>query len=139
MGLHRADPHACQGRTCREFSRQVASCWLRQSTNDLFDINIEILSEITFSSLLQLFTLKSKLCTVASERGGLFLQKLTELLPVLVTRAVVALGVRTIIGVAALVHVFRWFVFDERVVKIDEGQGAITSDGNIAVTSWFTE
>ena len=64
---------------------------------------------------------------------------MTELLPVLVTRAVVTLGVRTIIGVAALVHVFRWFVFDERVVKIDEGQGAITSDGNIAVTSGFTE
>ena len=64
---------------------------------------------------------------------------MTELLPVLVTRAVVTLGVSTSIVVAALVHVFRGFVFDERVVKIDEGQGAITSDGNITVSYGLTE
>ena len=67
------------------------------------------------------------------------LQKVAELVPIRVTAAIVTLGVRTIEVVAAALHQMSGRAFDGRDVEIDEGQGAITSDGNIAVTSGFTE
>ena len=60
------------------------------------------------------------------------LQKVAELVPIRVTAAIVTLGVRTIKVVAAALHQMSGRAFDGRDVEIDEGQGAITSDGHVA-------